>query len=157
MKICLLTIGKTTTPYLKEGIEEYICRISRMIQFEMRNLPDVKTSKKLTPELQKISEGEMILSQFQGGDHVVLLDERGKEFTSRQFSEFIERQTMAVSKNLYFVVGGPYGFSQGVYDRANSMMSLSKMTFPHEMVRMFFVEQLYRACAISRNLPYHHD
>ncbi|MBD5226222.1 MAG: 23S rRNA (pseudouridine(1915)-N(3))-methyltransferase RlmH [Bacteroidales bacterium] len=157
MKICLLTIGKTTTPYLKEGIEEYISRISRMIQFEMRNLPDVKTSKKLTPELQKISEGEMILSQFQGGDHVVLLDERGKEFTSRQFSEFIERQTMAVSKNLYFVVGGPYGFSQGVYDRANSMMSLSKMTFPHEMVRMFFVEQLYRACAISRNLPYHHD
>lgn len=157
MKICLLTIGKTATQYLKDGIDEYAGRVSRMIQFEIRNLPDVKTSKKLTPELQKISEGELILSQFQGGDHVILLDERGKEYTSRQFSELIERQSMTVAKTLYFVVGGPYGFSQDVYDRANSMMSLSKMTFPHEMVRLFFVEQLYRACAISRNLPYHHD
>ncbi len=157
MKICLLTIGKTTTPYLKEGIDEYAGRVTRMIQFEIRNLPDVKTSKKLTPELQKIAEGEMILAQFQGGDHVILLDERGKEFTSRQFSELIERHTMTVAKTLYFVIGGPYGFSQNVYSRANSLMSLSKMTFPHEMIRMFFVEQLYRACAISRNLPYHHD
>ena len=128
-----------------------------MIQFEVRNLPDVKTSRKLTPELQKQSEGEMILAQFQGGDHVVLLDERGTEFTSRQFSELLERYAMTVPRTLYFVVGGPYGFSPEVYKRANSMMSLSKMTFPHEMVRMFFVEQLYRACAISRNLPYHHD
>lgn len=157
MKICLLTIGKTSTAYLREGIEEYTSRISKMGQFEIRSLPDVKSSRKLTPELQKISEGELILGQFQGGDYVILLDERGKEYTSREFSGMIDRLSQIVGKTLYFIVGGPYGFSADVYARANAMMSLSKMTFPHEMVRLFFVEQLYRAFAISRNLPYHHD
>lgn len=157
MKICLLTIGKTSTAYLRSGIEEYSSRISKMGQFEVRSLPDVKTSRKLTPELQKVSEGELILGQFQGGDYVILLDERGKEYTSREFSGLIERLSQTVGKTLYFVVGGPYGFSEDVYKRANAMLSLSAMTFPHEMVRLFFVEQLYRAFAISRNLPYHHD
>lgn len=157
MKVCLLTIGKISTPHLQTGIDEYRTRVSHMLQFEIRNLPDVKTSKKLTPELQKQAEGDLILAQFQSGDYVVLLDERGKEYTSRQFAEMLDKLTMTVSKTLYFVVGGPYGFSTSVYERANAMLSLSKMTFPHEMVRMFFVEQLYRACAILRNLPYHHD
>jgi 23S rRNA (pseudouridine1915-N3)-methyltransferase len=117
----------------------------------------VKTTKKTTPQAQKEAEGAMILSQIQGGDHVVLLDERGKEFTSRQFSKFIEQKANTVQKNLIFVVGGPYGFSQEVYNRANSLLSLSKMTFPHELIRLFFTEQIYRALTISHNMPYHHD
>lgn len=157
MKICLLTVGKTTTDYIQKGITEYVARASRMCQFEVRSLPDVKTTQKSTPQQQKEAEGKLILSQFQGGDHVILLDERGRQYTSREFSEMIERLTQTVGKTLYFVVGGPYGFSQSVYDRANSLMSLSKMTFPHELVRLFFAEQVYRALAISRNLPYHHD
>ena len=112
MKICLLTIGKTSTAYLREGIEEYTSRISKMGQFEIRSLPDVKSSRKLTPELQKISEGELILGQFQGGDYVILLDERGKEYTSREFSAMIDRLSQIVGKTLYFIVGGPYGFRQ---------------------------------------------
>ncbi len=157
MRICLLTIGKTSTGYLRDGIEEYASRISRMGQFEVRCLPDVKASRKLTIELQKNSEGELILDQFQNGDYVILLDERGREYTSREFSSLMDGLSHTVGKTLYFVVGGPYGFSADVYARANAMISLSKMTFPHEMVRLFFVEQLYRAFAISRNLPYHHD
>lgn len=157
MKICLLVVGKTTTDFLREGIDEYASRVSRFIPFEIRVIPDVKTSRKLTPQLQKEAEGELILAQIQGGDHVVLLDERGREFTSREFSDFLEQKTLSVPKTLFFVVGGPYGFSPAVYARADSKLSLSRMTFPHEMVRLFFVEQIYRALTIARNMPYHHD
>lgn len=157
MKIVLLVVGKTTTAFLREGIEEYSSRVNRFIPFEIKVVADVKTSKKMTPEQQKEAEGVRILENVQSSDNLILLDERGKEYTSRQFSAFIEQKAQVVSKNLIFVVGGPYGFSKPVYDRANGMLSLSKMTFPHEMIRLFFTEQLYRALSITANLPYHHD
>lgn len=157
MKIILLTVGKTTSSYIRTGIEEYTARISRFMPFELRVIPDVRTSKKMTERNQKESEGEAILSQLQPTDHVVLLDERGKEMTSRDFSAFIQDKAISLPKNLVFIVGGPYGFSDAVYSRANSLLSLSRMTFPHELVRLFFVEQIYRAMTISHNLPYHHD
>ena len=157
MKIILLVVGKTTTSYLREGIEEYSTRVNRFMPFELRVLPDIKTSKKLTPSMQKEAEGMRILEQIQTSDHLVLLDERGREYTSRQFAGFIDKKAQTVAKNLVFVIGGPYGFSQAVYDRADALLSLSKMTFPHELIRLFFVEQLYRAFSITANLPYHHD
>ena len=157
MKIILSLVGKTTTGYLREGIEEYARRVNRYIPFEIRVLPDVKTTKKLTEEKQKEAEGELMLAQLQPGDHVVLLDERGQQLTSREFSDYIARKAQTVSKQLVFMVGGPYGFSPAVYARANDKLSLSKMTFPHELVRLFFVEQLYRAMTIQRHEPYHHD
>jgi 23S rRNA (pseudouridine1915-N3)-methyltransferase len=157
MKITLMVVGRTTSANLRAGIEEYTKRINRYIPFDIIELPDVKTSRKLTEEKQKEAEGEMMLSRIQSADYVVLLDERGKEMTSREFSQTLERKAQTVAKQLYFIVGGPYGFSPAVYARANEKMSLSKMTFPHEMVRLFFTEQLYRAYTIQRNEPYHHD
>lgn len=157
MKITLMVVGKTTTANLRSGIEEYAKRVNRYIPFDIVELPDIKTSRKLTEAKQKETEGEMMLSRIQPSDYVVLLDEHGKEMTSREFSQNLEKKAQTVSKQLYFIVGGPYGFSPEVYSRANEKLSLSKMTFPHEMVRLFFVEQLYRAMTIQRNEPYHHD
>ena len=158
MKIYLTVVGRTTTPFLVEGIKHYCERIRRFsTPFEMRIINDVKTSKKTTEEAQKKAEGEAILTTVSSSDFLILLDERGHQFTSREFSDFINRKSLSGIKNLIFVVGGPYGFSPKVYNRANGMLSLSKMTFPHEMIRLFFVEQIYRALSISANLPYHHD
>ena len=157
MKITLMVVGKTTSANLRSGIEEYCRRVNRYIPFDILELPDVKTSRKLTEEKQKETEGEMMLARIQPGDTVVLLDERGREMTSREFSSYVEKKTINVPKQLWFIVGGPYGFSPAVYSRANERLSLSKMTFPHEMVRLFFVEQIYRAMTILRNEPYHHD
>lgn len=152
-----MVVGKTTTANLRSGIEEYAKRVNRYIPFDIVELPDIKTSRKLTEAKQKETEGEMMLSRIQPSDYVVLLDEHGKEMTSREFSQNLEKKAQTVAKQLYFIVGGPYGFSPEVYSRANEKLSLSKMTFPHEMVRLFFVEQLYRAMTIQRNEPYHHD
>lgn len=157
MKIVLLVVGKTTSTYLKTGIDDYSARINKFMPFKLRVLPDVKSSKKMSEKSQKEAEGEIILSQLQPNDHIVLLDERGKEMTSREFSAFIESKSITLSRNLIFIVGGPYGFSEALYNRANSLLSLSRMTFPHELVRLFFVEQIYRAMTIAHNLPYHHD
>lgn len=157
MKITLLAIGKTNTKYLQEGIEQYIKRLSHYIPFEFRILPDVKTTKGLTQEKQKEMEGQMFLNCIQSGDVVVLLDERGKEMTSREFSVYLDKKMVTVAKNLIFVIGGPYGFSQEMYNRANEKLSLSKMTFSHEMIRLFFIEQIYRAMTILKGEPYHHD
>lgn len=157
MKIELLVVGKTTTPYLQEGIERYTKRLTHYVPYDIRTIPDVKTTKGLTSERQKEMEGEQILAQIQPGDRVVLLDERGKEITSRGFSDYLDRAMSTVSKRLIFVVGGPYGFSKAVYDRADGLLSLSQMTFPHEMIRLFFTEQVYRAMTILRGEPYHHD
>lgn len=157
MKIILSLVGKTTTAYLREGIDEYAKRVNRYIPFEIRVLPDIKSTKKMTEQKQKEAEGELMLAQLQPGDHVVLLDERGAEMTSRGFADYLEKKSLTVAKQIVFMVGGPYGFSKEVYERANDKMSLSKMTFPHELVRLFFVEQLYRAMTIQRNEPYHHD
>lgn len=157
MKIELIVVGKTTTPYLKEGIEHYVKRLAHYIPYEIRTINDIKTSKALTADRQKELEGDLILQQIQPGDRVVLLDERGRDMISRAFADYLEKAMTTVSKRLLFIVGGPYGFSKKVYDRADGMLSLSRMTFSHEMIRLFFTEQVYRAMTILRGEPYHHD
>lgn len=157
MDIQLITIGKTNISYIKEGIEEYCKRLRRYVTYKIVELPDIKKSGKLSEEEQKEGEGELLLKQFSESDTVVLLDERGKEYTSREFAVFLEKNMASGKKRLQFVVGGPYGFSRKVYDRADSLLSLSKMTFNHEMVRLFFTEQIYRGISILHGLPYHHD
>lgn len=157
MKITLLTIGKTNAKYLQDGIDLYVTRLSHYIPFEYKNLPDIKTTKGLTKEKQKELEGELFLNNIHPGNVLVLLDERGKEMTSREFSTYIDKKMVTVAKNLIFAIGGPYGFSDEVYNRANEKLSLSKMTFSHEMVRLFFIEQIYRAMTILKGEPYHHD
>ncbi len=157
MKIALLVIGKTNTASIADGIADYAGRVNRYIPFEIQTLPDVRASRSMPEAKQKESEGKLILGALKAGDRLVLLDERGRELTSRQFSDMIERRAQTVAKRLVFAVGGPYGFSDDVYSRADEMLSLSKMTFPHELIRLFFVEQLYRAQTISRGEPYHHD
>ena len=157
MKVCLLVIGKTDASYIREGIAEYEKRLTRYIPYEMKVLPDVKNAKNLTESLQKEREGEMLFEQFQPGDFVVLLDERGRQYSSMEFSQFLAQKMLGTVKRLVFVVGGPYGFSDGVYKRANDKISLSKMTFSHQMVRMIFAEQIYRAMTILKGEPYHHE
>lgn len=157
MKITLLVIGKTTTASIAPGIADYAARVNRYVPFEIVTLPDARASKSMTEAKQKEAEGKLILGSLKPGDRLALLDERGVEMTSRQFSEMLERRAQTVGKRLVFAVGGPYGFSEEVYARADEKLSLSKMTFPHELVRLFFVEQLYRAQTISRGEPYHHD
>lgn len=157
MDILLLTIGKTNISYLKDGINEYCKRLRRFVNYRIEELPDSKRAGKVSESEQKEAEGAILLRQFTDSDVIVLLDERGKEYTSREFAAFLERTMASGKKRLVFVVGGPYGFSQKVYDRADSKLSLSKMTFNHEMVRLFFTEQIYRGYSILHNLPYHHD
>ncbi|MDR3059612.1 MAG: 23S rRNA (pseudouridine(1915)-N(3))-methyltransferase RlmH [Prevotella sp.] len=157
MKIILLAIGKTDAGYFIDAIKEYTKRLEHYIPFEMQIIPDIKNTKSLTIDQQKEKEGELILKNLQAGDHLVLLDEKGKEYTSVQFANYIEKKTHIVSKRLIFVIGGPYGFSQSVYKKANEKLTLSRMTFSHQMVRLIFVEQLYRAMTILNNEPYHHE
>ena len=156
MKIVLLVVGKTDASYLHEAIVVYEKRLAHYIPFETEIIADIKNSKNLTEEQQKEQEGEKIKRVVQPGDYVVLLDEKGKEFTSEAFADYLEKKTHTVSKRLVFIVGGPYGFSDAVYSLASERVSLSKMTFSHQMVRLFFVEQLYRAMTILNNEPYHH-
>lgn len=157
MKISLLVIGKTDNKIFIDGINEYTKRLVHYIPFSLDVIPDIKNTKNMTEEQQKEKEGELILKNMQPGDYLVLLDDKGKEFTSVKFADYIEKKTHTVSKRLIFVVGGPYGFSQKVYDAASEKISLSKMTFSHQMIRMIFVEQLYRAMTILNNEPYHHE
>ncbi len=157
MKIELMVIGKTSARYLQEGIDNYVKRTNYYMPFDIRYIPVIKSTKAMTEEKQKEKEGELFLNALTPGDVLVLLDERGKEMTSREFASYIDRKSVTVSKRLVFVVGGPYGFSPAMYERADDKISLSKMTFSHEMVRLFFVEQTYRAMTILRGEPYHHD
>ncbi|MCI8997980.1 MAG: 23S rRNA (pseudouridine(1915)-N(3))-methyltransferase RlmH [Muribaculaceae bacterium] len=157
MKIVLLAVGKTSTDYLIKGIDGFLKRINHYVPMELSIIPDLKSTKALTEDTQKQREGQAMMSALQPGDVVVLLDERGKEYTSREFAMQIDRKMVQGIKRLVFVIGGPYGFSKEMYDRANEKISLSKMTFTHEMVRLFFVEQVYRAMTILRGEPYHHD
>ena len=156
MKILLLVIGKTDDEYLIAGIKKYVGRLGHYVSFEMKEIPDIRNRKTLSEEQQKKSESFLLLSQFQSGDYVVLLDENGKQFTSVGFSDNIEKLMASGNKRIVFVIGGPYGFSQDVYAKANAKMSLSPMTFSHQMVRLIFVEQLYRAFTILKGEPYHH-
>ncbi|MCM1075789.1 MAG: 23S rRNA (pseudouridine(1915)-N(3))-methyltransferase RlmH [Bacteroides sp.] len=157
MKIVIIAVGKTSTDYIAKGMEEYLKRINRYISVEVIVIPDIKSSKAITEDVQKQQEGRAILSSLQSGDVVTLLDERGKELTSREFSGLIERRMIQGLKRLVFVIGGPYGFAREVYERADDKLSLSRMTFTHEMIRLFFTEQIYRAMTIMRGEPYHHD
>lgn len=157
MKIQLCIVGKTSTPYIVTGIDAYVARLRHYVPFEVRTIADIRNTRRLSEEQQRVAEGELLLASVQAGDFVILLDERGREYTSREFSQMIEKRMASVSRNIVFIVGGPYGFSQAVYDRADDKISLSRMTFSHEMVRLFFVEQLYRAMTILRGEPYHHD
>lgn len=157
MKIELLVIGKTDAEYLKSGIAEYEKRLTRYCPYEMCVIPDIKNSKSMSEAVQKEREGELILSHIQNSDFVVLLDEHGKSFSSVKFANYIEQKMVAGTKRLILVVGGPYGFSDAVYSRANDKISLSAMTFSHQMVRLIFVEQLYRAMTILKGEPYHHE
>lgn len=156
MKISLLVIGKTDTAYIRTGIEEYEKRLVRYVPYEMKILPDIKNSKNMSEEVQKEKEGELLLGQIAPSDYVVLLDEKGRECTSVEFSEFVAQKMLCGIKGLVFVIGGPYGFSDAVYKRCDGKISLSRMTFSHQMVRMIFAEQLYRAMTIMKGEPYHH-
>lgn len=157
MHIRLLVVGKTDSRPMEELISTYIGRIGHYLPFEMRVIPNIKRSSKLTPALQQEQEGREILRQVDPSDMLVLLDERGAMHTSRQFAGYLERQMISGLRRMTFVIGGPYGFSPEVYARANDQVSLSKMTFSHQMVRLFTVEQIYRAMTIIRGEPYHHD
>lgn len=156
MKIKLICVGKTSKSFLIEGENEYLKRLKHYLPVERIELPDVKNAKKLTEEQIKQAEGEMILSKINPGETIFLLDEGGKTFSSEQYADFLQQKFNQGGHGLVFVIGGPYGFSPEMYAKANGKISLSKMTFSHQMVRMFFLEQVYRAMTILRNEPYHH-
>ncbi len=157
MKIELWVIGKTRFAYLKEGIELYSKRLRHYTSFHIHEIPDLKQLKKLTVAQIKEQQAKALLAQLPARAHVVLLDEGGKQMSSQAFARFIEHKMNTAEKKLLFVVGGAYGFAPELYERAQSILSLSAMTFSHQMVRLFFVEQLYRAMTILRNEPYHHQ
>ncbi|MDX1445838.1 23S rRNA (pseudouridine(1915)-N(3))-methyltransferase RlmH [Lishizhenia sp.] len=156
MKIKLICVGKTSKSFLVEGENEYLKRLKHYLPVERIELPDVKNAKKLTEDQIKQAEGEMILSKINPGETIFLLDEGGKTFSSEQYADFLQQKFNQGGHGLVFVIGGPYGFSSDMYAKANGKISLSKMTFSHQMVRMFFLEQVYRAMTILRNEPYHH-
>lgn len=157
MTIKLIAIGKTDHKAILELIDEYSKRLNFYVKFELEIIPDLKNTKSLSESLQKEKEGELILKKLIPSDDLILLDERGKSYSSVDFSNYIQKKMNAGLKQLIFVIGGPYGFSDAVYARANGKISLSKMTFSHQMIRPFFVEQIYRAFTILRGEPYHHQ
>lgn len=157
MKIIVIAVGKTSTAYIADAVAEFGKRINHYAPMEIVIIPDLKNTKGMTEEQQKQREGSSVLAVLQPSDHVCLLDEKGQQLTSREFASLIDRRMSQGLKRLVFIIGGPYGFSREVYDRADSKLSLSKMTFTHEMVRLFFVEQIYRAMTILKGEPYHHD
>ena len=156
MKTKLIVVGKTNDKNIIQGITDYVSRIGHYMPFDIVIIPELKNTKSLSPDVQKEMEGDLILKQLQPSDFVVLLDEHGKEYRSIEFAAWIEKRRQA-SQNLTFIIGGPYGFAKKVYDRADSKLSLSKMTFSHQMIRLLFVEQIYRACTIIKGEPYHHE
>lgn len=157
MRVALLLVGKTVNKHFVELIDDYASRVKHYISFDIITIPELKNTKNLSAEQQKQQEGELILKQLQAGDYMVLLDEHGKELRSIEFSKYMEQKMQTVSRRLVFIIGGPYGFSSDVYAKANEQLSLSKMTFSHQMIRLIFVEQFYRAMTIMRGEPYHHE
>ena len=156
MKTILILVGKTTNKHFQAGISDYAERIGHYMPFDIVTIPELRQTKSLSEEQQKTAEGEQILKQIQPSDTVVLLDEHGKELRSVEYARWLA-QKQQITRRLVFVIGGPYGFSPEVYERANEKLSLSKMTFSHQMVRLIFTEQLYRACTIIKGEPYHHE
>jgi len=157
MIVTFLTVGKTEDAYLKEGIDKYVKRLKHYTRLTVIEIDELKNAKALTREQQKAKEAELILKKISPADHVILLDENGTELSSMQFAAYIDKKALGSVASLVFVVGGPYGFDTSVYMRANDKLSLSVMTFSHQMVRLFFVEQLYRAFTIIKGEPYHHQ
>jgi 23S rRNA (pseudouridine1915-N3)-methyltransferase len=157
MKITFLVIGKTDEAYLREGIEKYLKRLKHYVVFQYLEIPDLKNTKHLNEAEQKSKEAELILKQLKPTDQLILLDENGDEFSSEGFAAYLNKKMLASVQNLVFVVGGPYGFDQSVYQKAQGKISLSRMTFSHQMVRLFLVEQVYRAFTILKGEPYHHS
>lgn len=156
MKTTLILVGKTNGKLFNEGIDDYTKRIGHYTPFAVKVLPELKSTKSLSESQQKDKEGKMILKSISPSDFVVLLDEHGTEYRSMEFAKWIEKRRNG-GRDLVFVIGGPYGFSPDVYNRADTLISLSRMTFSHQMVRLIFVEQLYRACTIIKGEPYHHE
>lgn len=157
MKIKILLIGKTNVPYLKIGSEFYLKKLIHYCDIDYLEIPDLKQTKNISINEQKVKEGKLILQKIQSSDTIILLDEKGKTYTSVEFSKYINNYMSSSLKQLTFVIGGPYGFSDEVYKRADALISLSAMTFSHQMVRLFFLEQLYRSFTILHNEPYHHS
>lgn len=157
MNIRLIAIGKTDNKALQTLIDDYTKRLSFYVKFDLEIIPDIKNVKNLSEAQQKEKEGELILSKITPTDHLILLDENGKTFSSVGFSDFLQKKMNAGTKTLVFVIGGPYGFSETVYQKAQGKVSLSEMTFSHQMVRLFVIEQIYRGFTILRNEPYHHQ
>lgn len=156
MKCNLIFVGKTVNKHFQAGISDYAERIGHYMPFTITTIPELKNTKNLSEEQQKQAEGELILRQLQPSDTVVLLDEHGREMRSVEFARWLEQKRLS-ARRLVFVIGGPYGFSPAVYQRANEQLSLSRMTFSHQMVRLVFTEQIYRACTIIKGEPYHHE
>ena len=156
MKTILILVGKTTDKHFQADISDYADRITHYMPFDIVTIPELKNTKSLSEEQQKTMEGELILKQLQPSDTLVLLDEHGKELRSIELAKWLE-QKQQTARRLVFVIGGPYGFSEAVYNRANEKLSLSKLTFSHQMVRLVFTEQIYRACTIIKGEPYHHE
>lgn len=156
MKVTLLVVGKTTDSHIDALIQEYQNRLTHYLPFALQVIPELKNTKALSPEQQKQAEGDLILKAVTANTDLILLDEHGKEFRSIEFADYLQKR-MSSGRDVVFVVGGPYGFADTVYQRANGKISLSKMTFSHQMVRLFFVEQSYRAMTILRGEPYHHE
>ena len=157
MKILLIVVGKTDQKWLIDGIGQYTERLTHFAQFEMQVIPDIRNTKNMDFQTQKVREGEQILNLLQPSDDVYLLDDKGKEMTSPEMAQWLEKRMAQSTKRLVFIIGGPYGFSPAVYERANEQLSLSRLTFSHQMVRTIFLEQLYRACTIIKGEPYHHE
>ena len=157
MKIKVVCIGKTGKGFLIDGEKEYLNRLKHYVNIVRIEIPDIKNAKKLSIDQIKSLEGKEILSKVIPGEHLILLDEKGKDFTSEKFADFIQKKFNQGGKGLVFVIGGAYGFSKEVYDRSDSLLSLSKMTFSHQMIRMIFFEQLYRGMTILKGEPYHHS
>ena len=156
MKVTLLVVGKTTDSHIDALIQEYQNRLTHYLPFALQVIPELKNTKALSPEQQKQAEGDLILKAVTANTDLILLDEHGKEFRSIEFADYLQKRMLS-GRDVVFVVGGPYGFADTVYQRANGKISLSKMTFSHQMVRLFFVEQSYRAMTILRGEPYHHE
>lgn len=157
MKIAFLVVGRTVDKSLNTLIDDYTRRVGHYLPFAIETIPELKNTKAMSPEVQKEREGEQILKQLREGDYVVLLDEGGREMRSIEFAHYLERIQGQAARRLVFVIGGPYGFSPAIYNIAREKVSLSRMTFSHQMVRLFFVEQIYRAMTILRGEPYHHE
>jgi 23S rRNA (pseudouridine1915-N3)-methyltransferase len=157
MKVTFLTVGKTTFPFVKEGCDVFIKRIKHYTTFEMIEIPELKNTSGLSKEQIKAKEGELILKHIKNTDKVILLDEHGKRFTSVEWAKEIEKEMTIGTKSIFFIVGGAYGFSPSLYQRADSKLSLSDMTFSHQIIRLFFIEQLYRAFTIIKGEPYHNE